>query len=64
MPKKRYINKKRISHTKMLVSFLNIILNVCNPHHDCAPYFFKRFSRDWICTFDPGRQGMVVLFAF
>ena len=21
------------------------------------PYFFKRFSRDWICTFDPGRQG-------
>ena len=38
-------------------SFLNIIPNVFHPRHDRTPYFFKNFSGDWICTFDPGGQG-------
>ena len=38
-------------------SFEYIIPNVFYPRHDRTPYFFKNFSGDWICTFDPGGQG-------
>ena len=48
---------KPLRRSKVLVKFGTIIPNVCNPHQDRTPYFFKNFPGDWICTFDPGRQG-------
>ena len=48
---------KPLRRSKVLVKFGTIIPNVFHPHQDRTPYFFKNFSGDWICTFDPGRQG-------